>query len=547
MDKKVYILGHQNPDTDSICSAIAYADFKRQMGFAAVPVRIGRINQETAFVLQYFGIEVPEYLSTAKTQVNNLEMDVTRPVSAEISLKDAWQILKENNLKVLPVEDENHKLCGLVSVSDIAKAYMDMPKSNLLSLSRTSLENVIHTLDARLIWGSGSFYGSGKTIIAAVTPDIMGNYIEKGDIIITGNREDNQIRAIEAGASCVVITCGTEAEEEVVILAREKNCTLLVTEYDTFTAASLLYQSIPVGFIMTNKDLTLFRMDDYIDTVREQMLQSRYRSYPVVDNDGYFQGFISRYHLINHKRKQLILVDHSEKSQSVSGIEQANIMEIIDHHRIGDVQTSQPIYYRNEPVGSTATIVANLFYEQGLQPLPKIAGLLCSAILSDTVSFKSPISTQKDKKTAKMLAEISGINIEKFSLQMFQHAFSLKNMMPEEILQNDFKEYVIQTQKIGIGQVNTADLRSAKKARRSILQKMNEIMSKDNFCLVMLLVTDIINEVTEVLFVETQKGLVAKVFNPLNDENSLTLNGVVSRKKQIVPVLTDLLTEMYGG
>lgn len=545
MDNKVFILGHQNPDTDSICSAIAYANLKQQLKMEAVPVRIGRVNRETAFVLDYFGVEPPEYISTAKTQVSNLKMDVIEPVSSEISLKDAWQILKANNIKVLPVENIDHKMCGLVSVSDIANAYMDMPENNILSLSRTPLENVIKSLDAKLVFGNGSgFSGSGKAIIAAVTPDIMGAYMEKGDIVFVGNRIDNQLRAIKAGAFCVVVTCGSEVDEEIVSAAQKRDCILLVTKYDTFTAARLLYQSIPVRFIMTNEDIVKFQQDDYIDTVKEKMLQTRYRSYPVVDSADHFKGFISRYHLINQSRKKIILVDHSERSQSINGIEQAEILEIIDHHRVGDVQTGSPIYYRNEPVGSTATIVANLFFENGIMPPEKIAGILCAAILSDTVVFKSPTSTEKDSTTAKKLAEICKINMDEFALKMFQSGLSLKNMSPSEIIGNDFKEYTIGLSKVGIGQVNTADLSSIKKFRAPVLKKMNELIEKNGFSIVLLIITDIMNEETEILFVETHKGLVAKAFNPLNDENSFSMKGVVSRKKQIVPVLTNVLTDI---
>jgi manganese-dependent inorganic pyrophosphatase len=545
LDNKVFILGHQNPDTDSICSAIAYASLKQQLNIEAVPVRTGRINRETAFVLDYFGVEPPEYISTAKTQVSNLRMDESETVSSEISLKDAWQKLKSNNLKVLAVENGDHKLCGLVSVSDIANAYMDMPENNILSLSHTPLENVVGTLNARLLSGTAKgFFGSGKGIIAAMTPDGMDVYMEKGDIVFVGNRIDNQLKAIKTGAFCVVVTCGSEVDEEIINAAQKRDCILLITEYDTFTAARLLYQSIPVRFIMTTENIACFKQDDYIDTVKEKMLQTRYRYYPVVDSIGNFKGFISRYHLISQNRKQIILVDHSERSQSINGIEQAEILEIIDHHRVGDIQTGSPIYYRNEPVGSTATIVANLFFEHGIKPSEKIAGILCAAILSDTVGFKSPTSTEKDSVTAKRLADICKLNMDDFTVKMFQNGFSLKNMSPSEIIHNDFKEYTIGSNKIGIGQVNTADLLSVKKFRAPVLKQMNELITKEGYSTVLLLITDIMNEETEVLFVETQKGLIAKAFNPLNDENSFTMKGVVSRKKQVVPVLTNILTDM---
>ncbi|HBF38103.1 MAG TPA: putative manganese-dependent inorganic diphosphatase [Firmicutes bacterium] len=544
MTEKVFIIGHQNPDTDSICSAIAYANLKQQMNVDAIPVRIGRINQETAFVLDYFGINPPEYLATVKTQVSNLKMDTIEPISSKISLKEAWEIIKANNIEVLPVENNEHQLVGVVSISDIANAYMNMPENNSLSVSHTPLENVARTLNANILYGMDRvFSNSGKTIIAAMTPEEMGSYMETGDIVFVGNRRENQLKAIEAGAFCIIVTCGSEVEKEIANKAHKKGCILLVTEYDTFTAARLLYQSIPVGFIMTSKNLVAFQQDDYIDTVKEQMLQTRYRSYPVVDNNGRFKGFISRYHLIKQNRNKVILVDHSESSQTINGIEQAEILEIIDHHRIGDIQTGRPIYYRNQPVGSTATIVANLFFENGIQPSEKIAGILCAAILSDTVAFKSSTSTDTDINTAKKLAEMSHIDIDKFAKKMFQAGSSLKNMSSDEILQNDFKEYLISKNKVGVGQINTEDLSSVKKIRSSILESMKALLVKEGYSMILLLITDILNEETEILFVETHQGMIAKAFNPLKDENSFVMKGVVSRKNQIIPELTNILSD----
>ncbi|MCX7614550.1 MAG: putative manganese-dependent inorganic diphosphatase [Clostridiales bacterium] len=543
MVDKIYITGHQNPDTDSICSSIAYAYLKNRLDIAAVPVRIGRINRETAFVLDYFGVAQPEYLPTVKAQASNLNMDVIDPVSKQLSLREAWQILKENKMSVLPVEDEDHKLCGIVSISDIANAYMNMPESNTLSQSQTPLDNVLRTLYAELVYDSGkSLFESGKVVVAATKPDGLEFYMGKGDIVLVGDRKDNQIKAIAVGVSCIIITCGSEADEDIIEEAKEKGCTILRTEYDTFTAARLIYQSIPVSFFMTSKNLVCFRQDDYIDVIREKMLQTRFRNYPVIDNLGRFSGFISRYHLINQNRKKVILVDHNERSQTINGIDQAEIMEIIDHHRIGDIQTGNPIYYRNEPVGSTATIVANLFFENGMMPPPEIAGILCAAILSDTVIFKSPTSTRIDIEAANKLSKISGIDQEAFAKQMFEAGSSLKNMPPDEIIRNDFKEYLIGSRKIGIGQINTADMHGIKKFRSSVLSYMNELVSSGELYVVLLIISDIINEETEVLFVETQKGMVAKAFNPLNDESSFTIKGVVSRKKQIVPKLTQALS-----
>lgn len=534
----VYITGHKNPDTDSICSAIAYADFKRMLHIDAIPVRTGKINRETKFVLNYFGLDAPEYLATVKTQVSDLNMDRIEPVLPDTSIQQAWKKLKASNLEVLPIEDDRQILQGIVSVSDIANEYMNMPDNNALSDSSTPVGNLIRTLDAEPICVFGkSLDDSGKVIIAAMTPDGMDEFIEKGDIVFTGNIKVNQIKAIEAGASCVIVTCGSRVSEDVVRLAEAHQCTLLITKHDTFTGARLIYQSIPVGFTMTSENLVLFHIDDFIDDVREKLLQTRFRSYPVVDENRHFKGFISRYHLLNPRKKKLILVDHSEKAQSVNGIEQAEILEIIDHHRIGDIQTGSPIFYRNEPTGSTATIIANLYSEQGVKPSPQIAGILCAAILSDTIHFKSPTSTHADLITAERLEKLAGIDMEDFSAKMFEAGSSLKNLTTEEMIQNDFKEYQIGKHKIGIGQVNTTDLSSLKKLRQLILTYLNDLAAREHFGILLILFTDILEEETEVLFVESQKGLVARAFSPLQDENSFLMSGVVSRKKQIVPRL----------
>lgn len=538
----VYITGHKNPDTDSICSAIAYAELKKSLGINAIAARIGKINRETKFVLDYFGISEPNYLSSVKTQVSDLKMDIIKPVRPEVSIKEAWSTLKENGCEVLPVEDNEHKLKGIVSVSDIANANMNMPESNMLTACNTPIENIAVTLDAKIICNTKeTLRGSGKVVVAAMSSDDIDSFIKAGDIVLAGNDVSKQMKAIDEGTFCLIVTCASEFSEKVIEAAKERDCTLITTPYDTFTTARLIYQSIPVRFSMTSEKLVYFTIDDFIDDAKEKMLSTRFRSYPVVDQQGQFRGFISRYHLLNQRRKKVILVDHCEITQSVNGIEQAEILEIIDHHRIGGIQTGLPIYYRNEPTGSTATIVANLFSEQGKKPSPQIAGILCAAILSDTIQFKSPTSTHSDVITAERLAKLSSIDIDNFSRQMFDAGCALKNKTTEEMIKSDFKDFNISGWKVGIGQINTTDFRSIKKLRKAILSRLSELAENEKYNILMIIFTDIIDEATEVVFVESQKGLVAKAFSPLQDENSFTMHGVVSRKKQIVPKLVEAL------
>lgn len=542
-NETVYITGHKNPDTDSICSSIAYAELKNELGEKAVASRIGKISHETDFVLNYFGVEPPKYLSSVKTQVCDLSMDIIEPVMPDVALKEAFNRLKSTGFEVLAVQNDDKEFIGLVSISDIANAYMTLSYENMENGWITPVLNLVKVLDAELIYNSAEYLDANvKVIITAMSSDDLDGFIGKGDIIISGNIESKQLKVINDGASCVILTCDSVFSEKVMKLAKEKNCTLMTTHFDTFTVARLIYQSIPVKYTMTSKKIVCFKLDDFIDTAREKMLKTRFRSYPVVDQEGHFKGFISRYHLLSPHRKKVILVDHSEKTQSVNGIDQAQIMEIIDHHRIGGVQTSDPIYYRNEPVGSTATIIANLYSEHGKKPSKKIAGILCAAIISDTIQFKSPTSTHADRITAERLALLAGINIDEFSVKMFDAGCSFKNMTTEEMIKNDFKDFAIGSYKVGVGQINTTDLRSIKKLRGSILQGLSELEENEKYNILMIIFTDIIDEQTEVVFVESQKGLVARAFSPLADENSFLISGVVSRKKQIVPRLVEMLS-----
>lgn len=454
MNELIYVTGHRNPDTDSICSAIAYAELKNKFGIAAVPVRIGNVNKETEFVLKYFGVEIPEYLATVRTQVSDLNIDLANPVSADISIKTAWSIMQKNNIKVLPVAEENGKLLGIITLSDITSSYMDALENNILSASNTPLRNITDTLNAKLVNGDESdFKTTGKVVIAAMAPDNMEPYIEKGDIVLVGNRKDSQLKAIEIGVSCIILTCGGQIDVDVLESARKNACIVMETSYDTFTTARLINQSIPVGFIMTRKELVCFNINDFIDSIKDKMLRTRYRSYPVVDDNYCIKGFISRYHLISQRKKKIILLDHNEKLQTIDGIEQADILEIIDHHRIGDIQTGYPVYFKNDTVGSTSTLIADMFFANGIKPSKSIAGILCAAIISDTINFKSPTSTYPDKAAASKLAKLADIDLDEFAVSLFKAGSSLEGMTPQAILDYDFKDYNLNKYRVGIGHI----------------------------------------------------------------------------------------------
>jgi manganese-dependent inorganic pyrophosphatase len=542
MENIVYIIGHKNPDTDSICSVIAYSELKKKLGVKAIPGRLGDINRETEFVLKYFGIDLPELLYTVKTRVSDLNMDNVFPVSPDISVKTAWSLMRKNNIHTIPVIDDNERLLGVVTLSDITNKYMDAMDNNTIASTKTSLRNIVETLNAKLVCGTQEeFETTGRVIVAATHPDELATFIENGDIVITGNRVDSQLKSIQSGANCLIVTCGDSVEKEVIDTAREMKCIIMTTPVDTFTTARLINQSIPVGSIMSRDNLVLFNMDDFIDDFKDKMLKTRYRSYPVVDDSNRIKGFISRYHLISQRRKKVILLDHNEKSQAVNGIEEAEILEIIDHHRLGDIQTANPIFFKNEPVGSTSTIIANMYFDAGIRPRRSIAGILCAAVISDTLEFKSPTSTYTDRITAEKLAEIAGIDIEEFSFLMFKEGSSLKGKTPKEIFYQDFKDYNFDKRLIGIAQVYTMDTEKLNEIKTPLIEFMEKLCQDKGYNLLMIFITNIHRQASEVMFVGEGKEIIAKAFNVTIGENSVYLPGVVSRKKQVIPLISAAL------
>lgn len=453
----------------------------------------------------------------------------------------------KNNVKVLPVADVKGKLIGIITLSDITGSYLDALENNILCASGTPCRNIMDTLAAKLVCGNEEdFKSAGKVVIAAMAPEDMAPFVDKGDIVLVGSRKDSQLKAIEIGASSLIITCGATADEEVIRYAQEKGCIVMDTYYDTFTTARLINQSIPVSHIMTKEQLICFNIHDYIDNIKDKMLKTRYRSYPVVDDNGIIKGFISRYHLITQRRKKVILLDHNERAQTIDGIDQADILEIIDHHRIGDIQTGYPIFFKNDAVGSTSTLIANMYFENGMNPSKSVAGLLCAAILSDTMKFKSPTSTYADELAASRLAKIADINIDEFATSLFKANASLQGMTPQTILDYDFKDFVFNKYKIGIGQINSSDSEGLQKIKDELLKHMRTVLENKDYNLILLLVTDIIKEGSELLFVgDDHAALMEKAFNIKTGENSVFLKGVVSRKKQVVPQISSTIQREF--
>ncbi len=540
----IYVTGHKNPDSDSICAAYAYAEFKNKTGnIPAVACRLGTPNQETQFILDYFKAEAPKYLNTVKLKVEDLQFDYITPISPEISLKMAWKIMSDKNIKTIPVADENEHLLGVLAVSNLTSCYMDIWDNQILAKSNTSLDNILDTLSAKAIYvNQNTKTFPGKIVVTAMQPNSMVDHIDAGDIAIVGDREEVQEALIKLNVSLLIITGAHAPSENIVNLAKEHGVTVILTNYDSFTTSRLIIQSIPVGYVMVKDNLVTFTTDDLVDDIKPIMIETRFRSYPVTDSNGKVLGTVSRYHLISNHKKKVIQVDHNERGQSVDGLEDAEVIEIIDHHRVADIQTSNPIYFRNEPVGSTSSIVAKCFFENGLRPSKKAAGLLCGAIISDTLLFRSPTCTPSDEYICRKLAEIAGINVEEFAKEMFKAGTSLKGKTVAQIFNQDYKPFTIEGTRVGIAQVNTMDIEGFMPLKEEMLQYMETKAKEANLDMVMLLLTDILNEGSEILVAGEQPEIVEKAFNVTLKDNGAFLPGVLSRKKQVVPPITNTIT-----
>ncbi|AVX19406.1 manganese-dependent inorganic pyrophosphatase [Carboxydocella sporoproducens DSM 16521] len=547
MSKPVYVIGHKNPDTDSICSAIAYAYLKNALGGGEYQAaRAGKLHLETQFVLDYFGVEAPPLLTDVKARVEDmLNGDTPVAVLPGTPLREVGILTRTHNIKTIPIVDEQNHFLGLVTLGDIAHKYMQELGLENLGKMHVTLGNIIRTLNGQLLSGPAeSTELTGNVIIGAMAAQTMADYISPGDVVILGNREEAQLTALAREAACLIITCGYTVSDRVRAEAEKRGAALVSVPHDTFAAARLINMSAPVSSLMRPaSDCIVFQADDLADEAKKVMLETRYRNYPVVDENNRFLGVVSRYHLLALSRKKVILVDHNEKSQAVDGLEQAEILEVIDHHRVGDIQTGQPIFFRNEPVGCTATIVAGMYRESGVEIPRTMAGLMLGAILSDTVLFKSPTCTKRDEETARWLAEIAGVDIDQFGLEMYKAGTSLVGRTNEEIIYQDFKEFKMGPLTLGIGQVETMDLSQLAQLKAGLLADMEAIRKEKGLDLVLLMITDILQEGTELLVTGPESRVVEETFGqPLVDQ-AMYLPGVMSRKKQVVPPLTAHLSK----
>lgn len=544
--KIVRVVGHKNPDTDSICAAIAYANLKSQTDdtMEYIPMRAGSVSAETAFVLDYFKADIPALLKDVGTQIKDIHIRRTEGVSSNLSMKKAWEMMKILGVVTLPVVKDN-KLEGLIVTGDIAKSYMDVYDNTILSTARTQYKNIVETLEGQLLTGNEhAYFVKGKVVIGVGSLEVLSSVVDSDDLVMIGDREELQMLSIASNCSCMIVTNGYEVGPEVIEAAKEREVVVISTPYDTFTAARLINQSIPIKHFMTKKNIVHFDLDDYVDDVRETVAKIRHRDFPILDSDQNYVGMFSRRNLMNTDKKQLILVDHNEKTQAVDNIDEAEILEIIDHHRLGSLETMAPVYFRNQPLGCTSTIIYHMYLEQNIEISPQMAGLMCAAILSDTLMFRSPTCTEIDRSAALALAEIADVKVEELASAMFEAGSDFSNKTEKEILNQDFKIFHAGTVSFGVAQISAMSRAELDKVQKRIEPYLEQMMGEKQIQMIFIMLTDILNESTFLVYRGADSAhLAASAFNCESNEKGIMLKGVVSRKKQLIPNLINTLAE----
>ena len=542
--EKIFVIGHKNPDTDSICSAIAYADIKNRTSQKVkyIPKRAGQINEETEYVLNRFGMQPPGYLSNIGTQIKDMDIRMSPEADKSMSLKNAWDLMMDKSIVSLPIRDREGQLEGLITIGDIAKTYMDTTDSYLLSRAKTQYRRIAETIAGTVVEGNEhGYFTKGKVLVGTANPEMLKAYIEPDDLIIMGDREEDHLQAIEQNVSCIIVGMGIEVSEKVIKLAHEREIVIIMSPYDTFTIARLINQSIPVRYIMKTDNLVTFSTEDFTDDIQNEMIKHRHRAFPVINKKGKCIGTISRRNFLDMHRKKVALVDHNEKDQAVDNIDKAEIVEIIDHHKLGSLETMVPISFRNQPVGCTATILYEMYGEQKLEISPSIAGLLCAAIISDTLMFRSPTCTLSDKMAAGALALIAGINIEQFAKEMFKAGSNLKDKSPEEIFYQDYKKFIAEDEiNFGVGQISSMDSDELAEIKERLVPFMVSECGRHGVTRVFFMLTNIIEESTELLYYgEGSEDMARIAFHMEPEDGVFDLKGVVSRKKQLIPALME--------
>lgn len=545
---KVVVIGHRNPDTDSICSAIAYAELKNKTSdLVCEPRRAGKMNQETEFVLKKFGVKPPRMCTDVNPKIRDVDYREMPGIPGSTSLRKAWEIMRDKQIDTLPVTSADNELEGVITVKDIATANMDVFDTGILAKSRTSFRNILETLDGTMAVGSADdICTTGHIRIGTATPEMLESTVEKGDIVILTNRYESQLCAIEKEASLLILCNNAKVGRTIQRIAEETGVAIMTTPVDTYAAGKLISQCAPISYYMTRSDIMKFTLVTPVADVTRVMAKVRHRYFPILDEDGKYCGMVSRRNIINLQKRRIILVDHNEATQAVEGFDQAEILEIIDHHRIGSLETSGPVYFRNQPVGCTATIITQMYDENGMEIPPQIAGLLLAAILSDTLVFRSPTCTPLDEALAKRLAKIAGVDIDEFASEMFEAGEKLDGKTAEEVFLQDFKVFMCGDIRFGVAQGSYMTRKNLQAAQALLQPYLEEARNKQNVEDLYMLLTDVPKE--ESVVICTGRYAAEVLSNGFESrpaaDGSWTLPGVVSRKKQFIPAMMSAYQEL---
>ncbi len=545
---KVVVIGHRNPDTDSICSAIAYAELKnRTSTLVCEPRRAGKMNQETEFVLKKFGVTPPRMCTDVNPKIRDVDYREMPGIPGSTSLRRAWKIMRDQQIDTLSITSADNELEGIITVKDLATANMDVFDTAVLAKSRTSYKNILETLNGTMVVGNAdAVCTTGHIKIGTATPELLESSVEKGDIVILSNRYESQLCAIEKEASLLIICNGAKVGRTIQRIADETGVAIMTTPVDTYAAGKLISQCAPISYYMTRDNILKFTLVTPVADVLRVMAKVRHRYFPILDEDGKYCGMVSRRNVIALRKRRIILVDHNEATQAVEGFDQAEILEIIDHHRIGSLETSGPVYFRNQPVGCTATIITQMYDENGVDIPPQIAGLLLAAILSDTLAFRSPTCTPVDENAAKRLAKIAGVDIEEFSTEMFEAGEKLDGKTPEEVFLQDFKVFMCGDIRFGVAQGSYMTRKNLQAAQALLQPYLEEARNKQNVEDLYMLLTDVPKE--ESVVICTGRYAAEVLSNGFESQpaadGSWTLPGVVSRKKQFIPAMMSAYQEL---
>ena len=535
--EQVFVTGHRNPDTDSIVSAMSYAALQNALGERGyTAARLGHLNDESKRILDRFGFEPPLYVKDMRTQVLDLDYDTPPALNGALTVGRGWDILRNDSaITAIPVTNEDGTLYGMLSSGDIA-AY-DMQTIEDPVVRDVPLFNLLSVLEGRVLneAGAGVDTISGEVILGLPRGAEQQLFDHENYVAVCGDQPKVIRWALESNIRALIL-CEAELSPE--LRALETKTCIISTPFSAYRAARLIFQSIPIARICQTSELVTFRLTDWLDDVKEAVSKTRYRCYPILDDENKVVGTLSRYHLIKPRRKKVVLVDHNEAAQSVPGLDQVEILGIIDHHRLADIQSANPIFFRNEIIGSTTTIVAEMYQEKGLMPSKKMAGLMCAAILSDTVIFKSPTATPRDRAIAERLARIAGLDLEELGRFIFASSLG-EGKTAADLLYTDFKDFHIAGHYLGVGQITCVDSVSILSRKDEFLAEMERARSEKGYSIMILMLTDVLLEGTQIVFLGDPDDI-AQAFNVEPRDNTLFLPGVMSRKKQVIPMLSAL-------